>query len=189
MGSLRNDRRNRRLSLAVGACLALATGSVLADAPKASSATQPGLLTFSNVKVIDAPATVAAKKRTGNAQSQQGLRAYVDPASGQLRPQTMEEGKQIANEAKVKAGAKSTAGARSRVATLSSEVASASEAEVIYGAANAIGMEIGEEFEVYQVVRRTVNGLQTSEFHGKANANKAVFSETNSDRSEVSHDR
>ena len=54
MGSLRNDRRNRRLSLVAGIGLALAASTALSDAPKKNEA-QPGLLSYPNVKVINAP--------------------------------------------------------------------------------------------------------------------------------------
>ena len=190
MGSLRNDRRHRRLSLAVGVSLALAAGSVLADAPKASSAPQPGILTFPNVKVINAPASTvasdnAAKKAANSAQSQQGLRAFVNPSNGQLREPTSEEAVEVADAGKAKSSARSV-GARSRSAAVSTE---ATSTETIYGPANAIGMEVGAEFEVYQVVHKTPKGLKAGEFQSKAAADKAVLTETNSAQSEVSHDR
>ena len=187
MKSLHNKYRNR-LIWAVGATLSVAAASVQADSPKPGSTsanvTQPSeLMTFANVKVVN-PTTISAvaEKRS---EAEHGLRAYIDPSTKRLREQTNEDALQIAEESKAKLSAKSANRSRNRSASFTADEGP-SEPEMIYGPGNTVGVMVGEEQQVYQVVRKTQTGLSTAEFSGKQAAEKSLKSKV---VAEVNHER
>lgn len=178
MRSMNIDRRNR-LSWAVGVSLALATGSVLAETPNAAEANPKGVMTFPNVRVVNAPVAQTPTKSPVS----QGVKAYVD-GNGNLREQTNED--RIAEAApKVQAKTQVNALGRSvqRSATLSSEPSSGGEYPAEQG---ATAYDPGDEAAVYMVVKKTPNGLVKSEHTGQAAAEKAVRTKA---EKEVRNDR
>jgi hypothetical protein len=184
MGSLRNDRRNRRLTWAIGVSLALAAGSVLADKPNADSTTQPGLMTFPNVMVVNAPAATAAPAKQSK---DEGMRAYLD-ASRRLRPQTAEEGQQIAAETKAKLQAKTLNRSRVRGLLAVDEAAADDGVETFVSPDGLLGARLSEDFFVYQVAHKQDSGVVLQEATGKVAADKVVRKGAQK-KTEVSNER
>lgn len=168
------------IGLGLTAAIGLA-GAALADPP----ASKDGLLIYPNVRVENAtPADAKNAKAPAS-----GMRAYIDPTTGKLRTQTVEEAQQAAAQApKTKLQAK---GLKRQATTLSADSATTDEGlEVIYGPDNAVGVKLNEEFLSYQVVHKTDNGLQVQEVTGLKAANKAAkAAPVKNSTQEVSHER
>ena len=116
------------------AVMVLAFGSsvAMADEPVAGS---DGLLKFSNVRVVNAPAPVASTVSP----TQAGMRTFKDSATGQLRGPTPEEMQAVAAEAPV---------ARTRMFQ--------------FAARNGgVGATLDESFLQYSVVARQADGSLT----------------------------
>ena len=186
--------RSRFISLAVGAGIVLSMDSALADAAtKNNSNASKGIMTFENVRVVNAPdVDVAPQKRAalGGAKSE-GLRAYIDP-SRRLRPQTSEERNKIADDFAAKQSAKEltrSGRSQSQDAALSMALDSNAGTRTIYGPGNAVGVQLTEEHMVYQIAHKTDDGLVREELTGKSAAKQAVRSATKNLAKEVSHAR
>jgi hypothetical protein len=177
-----DDRRIRRMSLAVGVSLALTAGSVMAEKPNAAVTDSKGIMTFPNVRVINAP-EVATPSTTQSATTRNGLKAYID-SNGNLRPQTAEEAIQEASATKTKVQARSLNRTAARSASLASEPAA--EAEFV-AEGGSTGLNVGDEQAVFMVVKKTPSGLVKSEHTGMAAAENAVKSKTR--QMEVRNDR
>lgn len=150
--------------------------------PPAASTSHNGLLTFPNVRVENAPlARQAAAKSTSQPE---GMRAAVDPETGQLRPVTADEAKQLS--AKPKAAV--TLSAPRRAAAAAADESPASDAgQILYGPNNAVGLTLGDDQMLYQVAHKTDEGLVIEEHAGVAAAARAVSAHTQKD--EVQHGR
>jgi hypothetical protein len=109
-----DDRRIRRLSLALGVSLALAAGSALSEAPKAAATDSKGIMTFPNVRVVNAPQAAEPAKQSS---TQQGLKGYLGN-NGEFREQSAEERIEEATAAKAKVQAKSLNRSTARSASL-----------------------------------------------------------------------
>lgn len=169
------------IGLGLTAAIGLA-GSALADPPAAKD----GLMTFPNVRVETATPAEAAKAPKA---ATSGMRAYVDPATGKLRMQTVEEAQQAAAEG-TKTKAKVQAKGLKRQATTLSADTTDEGLEVIYGPGNAVGVKLDEEFLSYQVVHKTDSGLQIQEVTGAKAANAAAkAAPVKNSTQEVSHER
>lgn len=177
-----DDRRIRRLSFAVGVSLALATGSTFAETPKAAVTDSNGIMTFPNVRVVNAP-EAAAQSTAKSAPAQQGLKAYID-GNRNFRPRTETDAIEEANAAKAKVQAKSVNRSAARNATLASEPAA--EGEFI-AEGGSTGLNVGDEQSVFMVVKKTASGLVKSEHTGITAAEKSVKSKTQ--HVEVRNDR
>lgn len=130
MGREANMRaRLRDVPLCAVAVLALSCSVARAD--DASAASSDGLLKFTNVRVINAPAKVAA---TGATQS--GMRAFKDGTTGHLRGASPEEMQTMA------------------VAT----TVSSSDKPQFYGPKGGVGVTLDESFLQYTVVVRQPDG-------------------------------
>jgi len=171
MRSFCNSLNARRWSLSVSVSLALAAGAALADETKATSQS-PGLMTFPNVRVENAPQAAAASTTVAAS----GMRAAMDPATGRLRQMTAEDAKQL-DAAKAKAST-----TRTRTATLSSETSEAPLNEIT-GVDGSPGVDLTDEHMVFQVARKQGDQVVRSEYTGKAATEKAL------NATEVSHDR
>ena len=63
-------------------------------------ANSSGIMTFENVRVVNAPIAVQAQASQASQGKTEGMRAYID-STKRLRAQTVEEAKQVASERKV----------------------------------------------------------------------------------------
>lgn len=150
--------------------------------PPAASTSHNGLLTFPNVRVENAP--LARQAAAKSASQAAGMRAGVDPETRQLREVTADEAKQLATKPK----AAVTLSAPRRAAAAAAEEAPASDAgQVLYGPDNAVGMTLGDDQMLYQVVRKTDEGLVIEEHAGADAAARAVS--THTQKQEVQHGR
>jgi hypothetical protein len=170
------------IGLGLTAAIGLA-GSALADPPAAKD----GLMTFPNVRVENATPADAKNAKAPTS----GMHAYVDPTTGKLRAQTVEEAQQAALEGAPKAKAKVQAkGLKRQATTLSADTTADEGLEVIYGPGNAVGVKLDEEFLSYQVVHKTDTGLQVQEVTGAKAANAAAkAAPVKNSTQEVSHER
>src|SRR5262245_3204612 len=127
------------------------------------------LMTFPNVRVENAPiAQQPAAKSTAKAE---GMRAAIDPETRQLRPVTADEAAQLSAKPKAQA----TLGSQRRTTTAAAEESATSDAgQVLYGPDNAVGMILGDDQMLYQVVRKTDEGLVTGEYKGAEAAAREV---------------
>lgn len=155
-----STNRNRwvmGLGVAVTAALAL---PALAETPATNN--QNGLMTFPNVRVVDAPAPVKAAPVTD-----QGMRAAIDAETGRLRQVTADEAQQLTPKKPAKVALR---GAR----TAAVESAATDEGQLLYGPGNAVGATLGEESMIYHVARKADEGIEMEEHTGKSNAEKVV---------------
>lgn len=139
-----------------------------------------GLLILPNVRVVNAPELAAtAPKSVG-----QGMTAAVD-SSGKLRPLTSEEAQRLAP-----AKAQSQLGAASERRAAAAAQSDTAAAETIYGPDNTVTVMLSDESLVYQVVRKTDEGLAIEEYTGKSAADRAVTNPLPQPKSkqEVGHD-
>jgi hypothetical protein len=157
------------LRLALGVLLgSLVLQAGAAELPATPASKDIGLMTFPNVRVINAPAAAStAKPSTSDA----GMRAYKDPVSGKLREATPEDAQQLSTAA---------ARTRARTATLSGPASASSTESVerlIYGPDNAVGLMLEDESMVFQVARKDANGKLTREcITGENSAEHALHS-------------
>ena len=170
----------RRIGLSLTAAIGLAGSALAADQP----ASKDGLLIYPNVRVENATPADAKVAKTPTS----GMHAYIDPTTGKLRAQTVEEAQAAATAPKAKL---QTKGLKRQATTLSADSATTDDGlEVIYGPDNAVGVKLNEEFLSYQVVHKTDNGLQVQEVTGLKAANKAAkAAPVKNSTQEVSHER
>jgi hypothetical protein len=184
MNITRRTRASWPSSYAIGLGLTAAiglAGSALADPPAAKD----GLMTFPNVRVETATPTIAKAPKAATS----GMRAYVDPTTGKLRAQTVEEAQQAATEGKPKAKVQAK-GLKRQATTLSADTTTDEGLEVVYGPGNTVGVKLDEEFLSYQVVHKTDTGLQVQEVTGAKAANAAAkAAAVKNSTQEVSHER
>ena len=154
--------------------------------PPAASTSNNGLMTFPNVRVENAPLARQAAAKSASSAEGQGMRAAIDPETGQLRPLTADEAKQLSEKPKI--AAKTSTGAPRRAAAAAAEESAASGAgQILYGPDNAVGLTLGDDQMLYQVVRKTEEGLVTEEYAGADAAARAVSAHTQ--KQEVQHGR
>ena len=176
----------RPLPWAMGVALAWSAataGTALAESPT-PAADNSGLMAFPNVRVVNAPAAASTKTPAAN---DNGVRAYIDPATRQLRPQTIEEAQQVAAESKTKLLAAPKGGALRQSAAAQST--SDSGGELIYGPGITVGVLVGEEAMTYQVAHKRAAAVEVSEVTGKQAADHDVSKKHDSVRSEVGHEK
>jgi hypothetical protein len=166
--------------LGLTAAIGLA-GSALADPPTAKD----GLMTFPNVTVETGTPNAKAPKAPTS-----GMRAYVDPTSGKLRGQTIEEAQQAAAEGVAKTKAKAQAKGLTRQSKTFAADTTSEGLATSYGPGNAVGVMLDEEFLSYQVAHKTDTGLQVQEVTGAKAANAAAKqAPVKNSTQEVSHER
>jgi hypothetical protein len=170
-GSSANSTRARTklMGWTIGMALAATCSAEAADtstqtgSPQTAT-TQTGLMSFPNVRVVNAP--IAAAKPTVD-KSAAGMRVYIDPKTKQIREQTPEEALQ---EAKTATKAPTQSSARS-----AQSAAADAGGTVLYGPGNAVGMTLGENAMVFEVAHKQAQGAATHEcVTGKAAAEKAL---------------
>ncbi len=141
----------------IGCTLGLILGGLacqaLAEPPAASPSNNNGIMTFPNVRVIHAPPAATEQKSAADASS---IKAVIDPVTGELSEDTSQTAELF-----------NTAAARTRTGILSTSgatTASTGESEqLIYGPNNAVGLMLGPEDMVSQVVHLDANGNLTQE--------------------------
>ena len=144
--------RNRVLAIAVALGLFLATGVVVGASDDASK--NPGK-----------PAATAAKQSTPPQAPAQGMRVFIDPATGKIREPEPEELRQLAPAAPAAALRADSPGA------------------ILRGPGNAIGMKIGDSQMVYSVATKNTDGTISFEcVTGADNAGKALSNKPNEKR-------
>jgi hypothetical protein len=169
MGSFHNEHRRRALSWSLGVSLALAAGSALAadtpnTTPKATSSSEPGLLTFANVKVVNvAPVVEAPTKKSKS----EGIRAFVAD-DGTLRAETIEE----------RAAAASTSAPESDLTSAQT-----------YLTDGSVSVKLNDEFASYQIAHKQNGKIAIEEATGKTQADKAARNGSRQIKQEVSNDR
>jgi hypothetical protein len=140
----------------IGCALSLILGGfacqALAEPPTAAASNDTGLMTFPNVRVVDAPLAAAEQKP---AAASPGVKAYRDPVSGEFREATAGEAQQLA-----------TAAARTRtgIATAKSGATAANTqagGQITYYPDNSVGIELDDEFMVFQVAHKDAAGKLT----------------------------
>ena len=70
---------------------------------------------------------------------------------------------------------------------MADESATSDAGQIVYGPDNAVGMTLGEEAMIYQVARKTDEGLEVQEHTGIAAADRAVSGQAQ--KKEVGHGR
>lgn len=185
MGKVSHARSARRLSSSTFASLTIAScalaGSTVASAAEAAAPSDSGLMKFTNVVVINAP---AAASSTNDVQA--GMRVYKDSATGQMRGPTSDE---MQSDAKAM---KNSAATRSAVARESSSAESSSPAMTSYASnGGGVAQTLDESFLQYSVVVRQPDGslaevcVTGSEKADEVNRVQPVLKQTK----EVAHDR
>ncbi|HKE96721.1 MAG TPA: hypothetical protein VKB34_20595 [Povalibacter sp.] len=155
----------------------------VAEPPAASSSSSSsGLMSFPNVRVVNAPPAQATKATTAPAASE-GMRAAIDPETGRLRQLTAEEAQALSPAAKKAA----VSGVAARRATVSSESTTTDAGQTLYGPGNAVGLTLGDEAQVYQVAHKTDQGLEITEHAGRKAAEAAISK--NAQKQEVKNAR
>ena len=144
---------------------AMAATSLIVPAALAGppAADDKGLMTYPNVRVVNAPITTPAAASSAKSE---GMRAAIDPETGRLRQVTAEDAAAL-----TPSKAKSAARGAQRTATATGEPEAG---ETIYGPGNAVGVTLGDDAMVYQVVTKSAEGLEVKEVNGKRAANHAV---------------
>lgn len=151
--------------------VATASFAVPALAEPPATSTSNGLMTFPNVRVENAPVAQQAAAKSKSDGKSEGMRAAVDPATGQLRPVTADEAAQLSAKPKAQA----TLGAQRRTTAAATEESATSDAgQIMYGPDNAVGLTVGDDQMSYLVVRKTPEGLATKEFKGAKAAAQEV---------------
>jgi hypothetical protein len=161
------------LPATLGLSLALAAGVALAEPP----VNHDRLQVFPHVRVENAPVPVDQTRSTAK---QQGMQVAVD-SNGKLRPVTAEEAQKLA-ALKGKAHADQRSLQRDAAGAKSDSDAGL---RTIYGPGNTVGVMLGEESMVYQVIHKTDEGLEIREYTGKKAAERAVNPEATP---EVAHE-
>jgi hypothetical protein len=136
-----NEIRNR----STGRWLAAAglAGVTMAAQAADPAASENGLMTFPNVRVVSAP--VPAAKAAAAPQAQGAMRAYIDPATGQLTQPTAEQAAALDAQA-------------SAPTARQSRVQSEAVTTTIYPAQGGVGMMLDESQMTYYVARRSADG-------------------------------
>lgn len=178
MAALQMNRSRWSLGLGVVAAVSFTTLAV-ADSPPASSSTT-GLMTFPNVRVENAP--LARQEPAKSASQAEGLIAAIDPETRQLRPVTADEARQLSARPTIQTEPRT---ARRTAAATVDESAVSDAGQVVFGRDNAVGVKLGEEDMVYQVARKTDEGLVTEEYSGADAAARAVSADAQ--RQEMQH--
>jgi hypothetical protein len=166
---------SRRYPIALSLILGGLASQALAEPPTATS-NDNGLMTFKNVRVINAPPVASEQKPAADAP---GMRAFVNPVTGELDDAaTPQEAKQLSNAA-------------ARVRTLTNSgttTASTDDSErLIYGPNNTVGLLLGEEDMVSVKVQVDAEGNLTQEcVTGEDDAAHAAHGHT---RQESKNDR
>jgi hypothetical protein len=141
---MRNELKSRgrhRSPLYLATLVALLGAGAAGAADRASPASsKDGLMTFPNVRVVNAPQLATAPVPQA---PQAGLRAYIDPETGQLRQPTQEE---LLAESQAGQLAKSL---RQQSVQQGTEFVTPS---------GAIGMYLDDSFMSYSVVQKTESG-------------------------------
>lgn len=141
--------RNRVLAIAVALGLFLAAGVVVGAPGDASQNTGK-------------PAATAAKQSTPPQAPAQGMRVFIDPATGKIRAPEPEELRQLAPAAPAVA------------------LRTDSPGTILRGPGNAIGMKVGDSQMVYSVATKNADGTISFEcVTGADNAGKALSNKPN----------
>ena len=121
-------------------CALLGTAALAVAVPAAAdnTASPSGLMKFKNVQVVNGtPEQVAAAQAPSS--MQQGMRAFVDPVTGQLREPTAEEAAETGSHAK-------SASARASVAT------------AMMSARGSMVIQLDDSFMMNSIVKRDAAG-------------------------------
>jgi hypothetical protein len=156
----------------VGCALGLVLGSLALPALAEPPASNNGLMTFPNVRVESAPLpTKAAKLTAAKTTREAGVKAYLNPETGQLQSEPAETDHSNLNRPAPLASR--TPRVISRSATASTKITP----DIIYGPGNTQSVVMGEDSMVFQVVRRDANGKLTQEcVTGESHAKHALHS-------------
>ena len=140
--------RNRILAIAVALGLFLAIGVAMSGAAPDDVNKNPGK-----------PAATAAKQSTSPQPPAQGIRVFIDPATGKIREPEQEEIRQLTPAAPAMAAHMAASGAS------------------LQGPGNAVGMRLDDSQMVYSVATKNADGTISFEcVTGADNAGKTLSS-------------
>ncbi len=142
--------RRYPISCTLGLVLGGLACQAMAEPPAAApSNNNNGIMTFPNVRVINAPPAATALEPATEAASMQ---AFVDPITGELRAPTAEEAKQLSD----------AAAARTRAGILTNRGATNAATDdgerVFYGPGNVVGVMLDDRDMVFQKVHVDADG-------------------------------
>ncbi len=163
---------SRRYPITLGLILGGLACQALAEPPAPTASNDNGLMTFPNVRVVDAPIAASEQKPAArDSVATPGMRAYLGPDGLLTNEPTAAEAAQLSNAARTRTG---LATAKNGVTAANTEP---NDPTLIYGPDNSVGIMLTDASMVFQVAHKDASGELTRQcVTGEDNAAHALHS-------------